>query len=104
DDNGVVTNQVLDDQGDARNTVMLDANVKENFLQQVVNDSDLVKRTITGPNGGVRYLAINTRVVPNIECRKALIYAFDKRKYRSAAGRSVLREHHAAVHPPVLCV
>ena len=102
DDNGVVTNQVLDDQGDARNTVMLDANVKENFLQQVVNDSDLVKRTITGPNGGVRYLAINTRVVPNIECRKALIYAFDKRKYRSAAGGSIIGQYATAIIPPGL--
>jgi peptide/nickel transport system substrate-binding protein len=100
DDNGVVTNQVIDDQGDARNTVMLDANVKENFLQQVVNDSDLVKRTITGPAGAVRWLGINTRVVPNIACRQALIYAFDKRKYRSAAGGSIIGQYATTMIPP----
>jgi peptide/nickel transport system substrate-binding protein len=102
DTNGTITNQVIDDQGDARNTIMLDANVKENFLQQVVNDSDLVKRTITGPIGGVRYLAINTKVVPNIACRQALIYAFDKRKYRSAAGGSIIGQYATTMIPPGL--
>jgi peptide/nickel transport system substrate-binding protein len=102
DTNGAVTNQVIDDQGDARNTVMLDANVKENFLQQVVNDSDLVQRTITGPAGGVRWLAINTRVVPNIACRQALIYAFDKRKYRSAGGGSIIGSYATTMIPPGL--
>jgi peptide/nickel transport system substrate-binding protein len=100
DTNGELTNQVIDDQGDARNMVMLDANVKDNFLQQVVNDSDLVKRTITGPSGAVRWLGINTRVVTNIECRKALIYAFDKRKYRSAAGGSIIGAYATTMIPP----
>jgi peptide/nickel transport system substrate-binding protein len=102
DENGVVTNQVIDDQGDARSTVMLDANVKENFLQQVVNDSDLVKRIVTGPSGAVRWLGINTQVVTNPACRQALIYAFDKRKYRSAAGGSIIGAYATTMIPPGL--
>ncbi len=60
---------------------MLDVNVAPNFLQQVINDPDLSARTISGPTGGVRYSRHQHEgPVPNIACRQALIYAFNKRK------------------------
>jgi peptide/nickel transport system substrate-binding protein len=96
----VVTNELIENQGDARNTVMLDANVSPNFLQQVVNDSDLLGRSITGLTGAVRMFAINTKLVPNIECRKALIYAFDKRKWRAINGGSVTGDYATTIIPP----
>jgi peptide/nickel transport system substrate-binding protein len=37
----------------------------------------------------VLYFAINTRTIPVESCRKALVYAFNKRKYRAALGGSV---------------
>jgi peptide/nickel transport system substrate-binding protein len=51
DDGGVVTNKMIEDQGAAKDSIMLDANVAPNFLQQVVNDSDLINRAITGSTG-----------------------------------------------------
>jgi peptide/nickel transport system substrate-binding protein len=100
DDAGVITNQLIEDQGDARNTVMADGNVASNFLQQVVNDSDLVSHAITGPTGAIRYFAINTKVVPNIACRQALIYAFDRRKFRTVGGGSVSGDYATTMIPP----
>lgn len=100
DDSGVITNEMIEDQGDARNTVMLDANVAPNFLQQVVNDTDLLGRAITGSTGAVRMFAINTRVVPNIACRQALIYAFNKRKWRAINGGSVTGDYATTIIPP----
>jgi peptide/nickel transport system substrate-binding protein len=100
DDSGVVTNQLIEDQGDARSTVMLDSNVAPNFLQQVVNDPDLVKHAITGPTGAIRYFSINTQVVKNIACRQALIYAFDKRKFRAVGGGSVSGDYATTMIPP----
>src|SRR4030095_7824468 len=82
------------------NTVMLDGNVASNFLQQVVNDTDLLGRTISGPTGGIRYGAINTKVVPNIACRQALIYAFNKRKWRAVNGGSVTGDYATTIIPP----
>jgi peptide/nickel transport system substrate-binding protein len=100
DTGGIVTNEMIEDQGDARNTIMLDFNVAPNFLQQVVNDPDLISRAVTGPTGGVRYMAINTKVVPNIACRQALIYAFNKRKYRAVNGGSVTGDYATTMIPP----
>jgi peptide/nickel transport system substrate-binding protein len=100
DDSGVVTNELIENQGDARNTVMLDTNVSPNFLQQVVNDSDLLNRSITGLTGGIRMFAINTKLVPNIACRQALIYAFNKRKWRAINGGSVTGDYATTIIPP----
>ncbi len=99
DESGVITNEMIEDQGDARNTIMLDANVAPNFLQQVVNDSDLLNRAISGPTGAVRVMAINTKMVPELACRQALIYAFNKRKYRAVNGGSVTGDYATTIIP-----
>jgi peptide/nickel transport system substrate-binding protein len=100
DAGGVLTNDLIEDQGEARNTVMLDINVAPNFLQQVINDPELVSRAITGPTGAVRFLAINTKRIPDITCREALIYAFNKRKWRAVNGGSVTGDYATTIIPP----
>jgi len=100
DNGGVLTNEMIEDQGEARNTIMLDGNVSPNFLQQVVNDTDLMSRAIAGPTSAVRFMAINTRMVPNIACRQALIYAFNKRKWRAVNGGSVTGDYATTMIPP----
>ncbi|HEX6870914.1 MAG TPA: ABC transporter substrate-binding protein [Micromonosporaceae bacterium] len=100
DTGGVITNEIIENQGDARDTVMLDGNVAPNFLQQVINDSDLINRSLIGPTGGVRYLAISTKEVPNPICRQALIYAFNKRKWRAVNGGSVTGDYATTMIPP----
>jgi peptide/nickel transport system substrate-binding protein len=100
DDGGVVTNEMIEDQGASRDSVMLDANVAPNFLQQVVNDSNLIGRAITGSTGATRFLAINTKLIPNLACRQALIYAFNMRKYRTVNGGAVLGEYASTIIPP----
>ncbi|WP_155374615.1 ABC transporter substrate-binding protein [Catellatospora vulcania] len=97
-----VTNALIQDQGADRNTIMLQSNVAPNFLQQVINDPRLSQRVATGPSGSVRYFAINTVKVPNLDCRKALAYAFNKRKYRQAMGGSVIGELATSMIPPNL--
>jgi peptide/nickel transport system substrate-binding protein len=100
DESGVLTNEIIENQGDARNTLMLDANVSPNFLQQVINDPELIGRALTGPTGAVRYFAINTRRIPNIACRQALIYAFNKRKWRAVNGGSVTGDYATTMITP----
>lgn len=97
-----VTNALIQDQGADRNTIMLQNNVAPNFLQQVINDPKLSQRAATGPTGAVRYFAINTKVVKNLDCRKALVYAFNKRKYRQAMGGSIIGDLATAMIPPGL--
>jgi peptide/nickel transport system substrate-binding protein len=99
---GAVTNEMIEDQGDAKNTIMLDVNVAPNFLQQVVNDPDLLKRAVTGTTGAVRYMAINTKRMTNPACREALIHAFNKRKYRAVFGGSALGDYATTIIVPGL--
>jgi peptide/nickel transport system substrate-binding protein len=93
------TNRMIADQGEERSGVMLDQDVAPNFLQQVVNDPDLAARTASGPTGGVRYFAINTQRIANLDCRKALSYAFDKRKFRTAMGGSIMGDIATSMIP-----
>jgi len=99
---GAVTNEMIEDQGDARNTIMLDVNVAPNFLQQVVNDPELLDRAVTGTTGAVRYFAINTKRVTNPACREALIHSFNKRKFRAVFGGSALGDYATTMIPPQL--
>jgi peptide/nickel transport system substrate-binding protein len=100
DDDGAVTNDLIQDQGDARNTVMLDSSVAPNFLQQVINDPNLDARAVGGTTTSLRFMAINTTTIPNLACRQALIYAFDKRKWRSVDGGSAVGDYATTVIPP----
>jgi len=101
-DAATVTNNLIDSSGDWANTVGLDKNVAAQFVQQVVNDPGLSKRAISGSTSGVRYFAINTRTIPNLLCRQALIYAFNKRKYRAALGGSVFGDFATTMIAPQL--
>jgi peptide/nickel transport system substrate-binding protein len=87
-----VSYALIQDQGDAKNAVQLDIDLASNFVQQVVNDPDLTQRLVQGEHTGVRYLAINTRRVTDVNCRRALVYAANKRKFRSAMGGSMFGE------------
>jgi peptide/nickel transport system substrate-binding protein len=97
-----VTNALILDEGEAKSSIMLDTDVASTFVQQVVNDPALSGRTIQGPTGAVRYFAINTRTVPDLRCRQALAYGFNKRKYRSAMGGVMFGDLATSMIPPNL--
>jgi peptide/nickel transport system substrate-binding protein len=101
-DSAVQTNILIADQGEAQSGIMLDQDVAPNFLQQVVNDPDLAARTAGGSTGGVRYFAVNTQKITNLKCRQALAYAFDKRKFRTAMGGSIMGDLATSIIPPAL--
>lgn len=99
-DTATMTNNLIDSSGDWANSVGLDKNVAAQFVQQVINDPELSKRAIAGSTSGVRYFAINMRTIPELRCRQALVYAFNKRKYRAAMGGSVFGDFaHTMIGP-----
>lgn len=97
-----VSYALVQDQGEAQSSVQLDIDVASNFVQQVINDPELSTRLIRGPHSGVRYLAINTRRITNVNCRKALAFAANKRKFRSAMGGSMFGELARSMISPSL--
>ncbi len=97
-----VSYSIIQDQGDAASSVQLDLDVASNFVQQVVNDDELNKRLIQGDYAGTRFLAINTRLIPDVRCRQALIFAANKRKFRSAMGGSMFGDLATSAISPSL--
>ncbi|WP_190248729.1 ABC transporter substrate-binding protein [Dactylosporangium sucinum] len=101
-DLATVTSNLIQNEGDFADAIDLDKNVAPNFVQQVVNDPALSARAVQGSYGGIRYLAINSKRIPNLDCRRALVYAFNKRKFRAAAGGSVFGDYANTMIAPQL--
>lgn len=98
--NAQVTNDLINSIGSDRYAVNLDQSVAPNFVQQVINDPVLSKRAIAGSAGGVRYFAINVKNMPNLDCRKALEYGFDKPTWRFVLGGAVFGQLATSMIPP----
>jgi peptide/nickel transport system substrate-binding protein len=101
-DNATVTNDLIQSEGVAADSIAIEKNVAPNFVQQVVNDPDLSRRAVSGSSSGIRYFAINTRTITDVRCRQALVYAFNKRKYRTAMGGAVFGDFAATMIAPQL--
>jgi peptide/nickel transport system substrate-binding protein len=101
-DSATVTNNLIDSSGDWADSIGIEKNVAPQFVQQVINDPVLSGRAVSGSTGGVRYFAINMRTITDLRCRQALVYAFDKRKYRAAAGGSTFGDFANTMIAPQL--
>lgn len=101
-DAAVTTNALVNDEGKYRSTILLDIDIAATFVQQVMTDPELSQRVAHGPMGAVRYLAVNTDRIPERECRQALAYGMNKRKFRSVFGGSLLGDLATGMIPPNL--
>jgi peptide/nickel transport system substrate-binding protein len=101
-DSATVTNNLIDSSAEWASTVGIDRSVAPQFVQQVINDPQLSKRAIAGSTSGIRYFAINVKSIPELRCRQALVYAFNKRKYRAAMGGSVFGDFATTMISPEL--
>jgi peptide/nickel transport system substrate-binding protein len=99
-DPAVATNDLVNDEGDNRNAILLDWDLAPTFLQQVMTDPQLSRRVAAGPMGAVRYLPVNTELIPAVECRQALAYAVNKRKLRSVFGGQLTGDLATSMIPP----
>ena len=98
-----LTNALIEDQGEARDTISLNQDVAPNFVQQVMTDTALSVADRGRPvRRGAVHVASTPSGSPNEKCRQALIYAFNKRKFRQAMGGSLLGELATTMIPPTL--
>ena len=91
--------QIVTGNPDYANVVMYES-VPANYLQQVVNDNQLMAQTVNGQTSGITYMAINSEAIPDLNCRQALVYGFNKRKYLDTRGGLLMGEYaHSMIVP-----
>ncbi|MFD0559292.1 peptide/nickel transport system substrate-binding protein [Stackebrandtia endophytica] len=91
--------QIITGNPDYDNAVMYE-NVPANYIQQVINDAQLMSQTVTGSTSSITYMAINTETVTDVECRQALVYGFNKRKYLDIRGGQIFGEYASSMIAP----
>ena len=97
-----VTDELIKDEGEAKNSIALQLDATANFVQQIVNDPELSKRVVTGTVPGTSYMAINMTKVTDQRCRQALVLAFNKRRFRGMLGGSIFGDYATTMIPPDL--
>ncbi|WP_019633845.1 ABC transporter substrate-binding protein [Actinomadura atramentaria] len=74
--------------------------VQDNARKTILTDPNM-KAQSDDPNGGFHwYMPIDTTVIPNIECRKALIWAADRDAMWRAYGGDIGGELATSIMPP----
>lgn len=82
----VITQRLMADSGDDQMALGLGDNIDPAQLAAVFNDARFESRRFDGYDPYVRYFAINTQAVPNVEHRKAIAAAFPRADLRTIAG------------------
>jgi peptide/nickel transport system substrate-binding protein len=76
--------------------------VSPEVLQQVVSTPELIGRTVSGYTPFSTYYAINTKRIPDVRVRKALLYAFPRQQLRQILGGPTNGDFSSTIASPTL--
>jgi len=93
------TNRMIADNGNDKYGIM-QQNVDPTLVKKVADDPSLQSRVLKGYTQYVWYLAINNQRVKDLNVRKALNYALDKRSYIQAIGGPNIAEEAGTLESP----
>jgi peptide/nickel transport system substrate-binding protein len=80
-----ITSALIADEGDAKNAISV-ARVEPDQIANVFNDAKFDKRRIDFLDSFTRYFAINTKKVPNLAHRQAILAAVDREEILTLSG------------------
>jgi len=80
-----ITSALIKDEGNDKNAISVNR-VDPNQISNVFNDSAFEKRRIDFVDSFTRYFAINTKKVPNLAHRQAILAAVDREEIRTLSG------------------
>ena len=100
----VITQRLMADSGDDQMALGLGDNVDPAQLAAVFNDPKYETRRFDGYDPYVRYWAVNTEKVPNLEHRKAIAAAFPRADLRTIAGGNFAGDLADGVIKPNLAI
>jgi peptide/nickel transport system substrate-binding protein len=93
------TNRMISDNGDDKYGIM-QGNVDPTLVKKVSTDQSLQSRVLKGYTQYVWFLAINTERVKDLNVRKALNYALNKKSYIQAIGGPNIAEEAGTLESP----
>ncbi|MGA8115640.1 MAG: ABC transporter substrate-binding protein [Actinocatenispora sp.] len=93
------TNRMIADNGKDQYGIM-QANVDGTLIKKVQSDASLKPRVLSGYTQFTWYLAINNLRIKDLNVRKALNYAMDKKAYIQAFGGSAKGEPASTIESP----
>jgi peptide/nickel transport system substrate-binding protein len=100
----VITQRLIADSGEDQKALGMGDNVDPAQLAAVFNDPRFEDRRFDGYDPYVRYWAVNTAKVPNLEHRKAIAAAFPRADLRTIAGGNFAGDLADGVIKPNLAI
>jgi peptide/nickel transport system substrate-binding protein len=97
-----INESLIDGSGDLASATMLTKNVSPELVQKVLGDTSLKDRTTAGYTPFVDYYTINNKRVPDLEVRKALLFAFPKAAVRTLQGGPPTGDFATTIGSPTL--
>lgn len=95
-----LNDRLLDDAGE--DTAAVAAKLDPATAEVVEADAELADRTVSGPDVGIRYLAINTAQLPTADHRRAVAAALNRAAVHDASGGDLAGEPADSLIPPTL--
>lgn len=98
----VIAQRLIADAPADQTAVMNSVAVPPENIQEVLSNPALKERSVSGLTGFTRYIAINTKKVPDANCRKAFILAMNKETYRGVLGGESFGDYGTTMITPAL--
>jgi peptide/nickel transport system substrate-binding protein len=102
-DPSVIVDRLINDRGDDQQAIPFgNTQVTVQQAPQVFGSADLRKRTVSGYDGFIYYIAINTAKVKDLKCRQAYEYAMNKQAYLTSLGGTEFGAYATTMITPAL--
>lgn len=97
-----IDQRLIADSGQDRAAIAFDTTLGPESIPQALSNPAVKSRTISGLDGYLLYLAINTRRIRDVRVRQAINYAVNKESYRTARGGRHAGEYASTILSPLV--
>lgn len=97
-----IDQRLIADSGQDRAALAFDTTLGPESIPQALSSPSVKSRTISGIDGYLLYLAINTRRIKDVRVRQAINYAVNKESYRTARGGKYAGEYASTILTPLV--
>lgn len=97
----VITDRLTRDRGTDQQTIPYDSDITQADAPRILADPKLRPRVLAAQTGGTEWVAINTRKVPDLNCRRAYLFALNRKSFLTALGGPTFGDYATTVASPL---